>query len=170
MTTNHEPSAPRAFSGLADLEAARGERIGASAWITVTQELIDQFAELTNDRQWIHVDPERARRESPLGTTIAHGFLTLSLLSSMIEQCISFPTARAGFNYGFDRIRFVAPVPVNARIRGVFALEDVRPIAGGADVTWNAEVEVEGSAKPALSARWLTRTLFREAPVPSEAP
>jgi acyl dehydratase len=164
MNTNHEPPAaqPRAFAGVADLEAARGARIGESAWISVAQAMIDEFADLTRDRQWIHVDPERARRESPLATTIAHGFLTLSLLSSMIEQCISFPTARAGFNYGFDRIRFVAPVPVDAEIRGAFTVEDVRPIAGGADVTWHAEIEIRGAKKPALVATWLTRTLFRD--------
>jgi acyl dehydratase len=165
MNTNHEPAAaqPVAFSSVADLQQARGERIGASGWLTVTQAMIDDFAALTNDRQWIHVDPERARRESPLGTTIAHGFLTLSLLSSMIEQCVSFPTARAGYNYGFDRIRFAAPVPVNAQIRGVFAIENVRPIEGGADVTWRVSVEVRDAPKPALIATWLTRTLFRAA-------
>jgi acyl dehydratase len=163
MNTNHEQAAvqPVAFSGVADLQRAQGERVGASAWITVTQPMIDDFARLTNDPQWIHVDPERARRESPLGTTIAHGFLTLSLLSSMLEQCISFPTARAGYNYGFDKVRFVAPVPVNAQIRGVFTIEGVRPIEGGADVTWHAEVEVRDARKPALVATWLTRTLFR---------
>jgi acyl dehydratase len=164
MSTNHEPAAvqPVAFSSVADLQQAQGERVGASGWITVTQPMIDEFAELTNDRQWIHVDPERARRESPLGTTIAHGFLTLSLLSSMIEQCVSFPTARAGFNYGFDRVRFVAPVPANAQIRGVFTIENVRPIEGGADVTWRVGVEVRDAPKPALIATWLTRTLFRD--------
>jgi acyl dehydratase len=166
MNTNHEPPAiqPVAFSGLADLQQAQGEPIGASGWITVTQLMIDGFAELTSDRQWIHVDPERARRESPLQTTIAHGFLTLSLLSSMIAECISFPTARAGYNYGFDKVRFVAPVPVNAQIRGVFAIEHVRPIAGGADITWRAVVEVRDAPKPALVATWLTRTLFRDGP------
>jgi acyl dehydratase len=164
MNTNHEPPAaqPRAFAGVADLEAARGARIGESAWITVTQAMIDAFADLTGDRQWIHVDPERARRESPAGTTIAHGFLTLSLLSSMIGECISFPTARAGFNYGFDRIRFVTPVTVGSEIRGAFTLEDVRPVAGGADLTWHADVEIRGASKPALVATWLTRTLFRD--------
>jgi len=164
MSTNHEPAAlqPVAFSSLADLQQAVGQRVGASGWITVTQPLIDAFAELTNDRQWIHVDPERARRESPLGTTLAHGFLTLSLLSSMTAQCVRFPNARAGFNYGFDRVRFVSPVPVNAQIRGVFTIDAVRPIDGGADITWGVAVEVRDARKPAVIATWLTRTLFRD--------
>ncbi|MEO7038985.1 MAG: MaoC/PaaZ C-terminal domain-containing protein, partial [Candidatus Elarobacter sp.] len=98
------------FSTLVDLERARGRRVGESAWHTVAQELIDGFAQVTGDYQWIHVDPARARRESPLGTTIAHGFLTLALLPAMIAECVSFPTARLSLNYGFERIRFVAPV------------------------------------------------------------
>ena len=150
----------RTFSSAAELQRVRGERVGVSAWFTVTQPLVDEFARITNDRQWIHVDPERARRESPYGTTIAHGFLTLSLLSSMIEECIAFPTARMGFNYGFDRVRFVAPVPVGADIRGTFTLEDVREIENGADLTWRVEVEIRDASKPALAALWLTRVIF----------
>jgi acyl dehydratase len=148
------------FSNVADLMRARGESLGESEWLTVTQPMIDEFARLTNDHQWIHVDPDRARRESPLGTTIAHGFLTLSLLSSMIAQCVRFENVRASYNYGFDRVRFAAPVPVDARIRGSFALENVREIAGGADLTWRAEVHVRDASKPALAAQWLTRIVF----------
>ena len=151
------------FFGIADLERMRGERIGASAWQTVTQELVDEFARVTNDRQWIHVDPERARRESPAGTTIAHGFLTLSLLSSMIQQCLTFPTALMSLNYGFDRVRFVSPVPVGSEIRGVFSVEDVKPAGGGAQITWRAEVEIRDAPRPALSALWLSRVVFAEA-------
>lgn len=152
----------RVFSSVSDLVRARGERIGASAWFTVSQELIDRFAALTRDRQWIHVDVERAERESPLGTTIAHGFLTLSLLSSMLGEVVAFPTARMSLNYGFDRVRFVSPVPVGAEIRGVFTLADVKRIDGGAQVTWHAEVELRGAARPAVSALWIGRTLFGE--------
>ncbi len=148
------------FANVAELEAARGTRVGASAWFTVSQALIDEFARVINDPQWIHIDPERARRESPLGTTIAHGFLTLSLLSTLIAECVSMPTARMSLNYGFDRVRFVSPVPSGAQIRGVFTLEDVRPIPGGAQATWRAEVEVRDAPRPALSALWLTRALF----------
>ena len=151
------------FTSVADLERMHGERVGESAWRTVTQELIDQFAHVSGDHQWIHVDPERARRESPLGATIAHGFLTLSLLSSMTAEVISMPTARLSLNYGFDRLRFVSPVPVGSEIRGVFAIEEVRALDDGAQITWRAEVEIRNAAKPALAALWLTRVMFAEA-------
>jgi len=150
------------FTSVADLERMHGERVGESAWRTVTQELVDEFAHVSGDHQWIHVDPERARRESPLGTTIAHGFLTLSLLSSMTAEVISMPTARMSLNYGFDRLRFVSPVPVGSEIRGTFAIEDVRPIEDGAQITWRAEVEIRDAPKPALAALWLTRVVFAE--------
>lgn len=140
----------------------RGQHVGASAWRVVTQALVDDFARVIDDHQWIHVDPERARRESPLGTTIAHGFLTLSLLSSLIAEVISMPTARMSLNYGFDRIRFVSPVPVDAQIRGTFAIEDIRPVGDGVQIAWRAEVEVRDAPKPALSALWLTRAVFSE--------
>jgi acyl dehydratase len=148
------------FSSVADLERARGQRVGESAWRTVTQALVDEFAQVIDDHQWIHVDPERAKRESPLGTTIAHGFLTLSLLSSLIAEVVSMQHARFGLNYGFERVRFVAPVPVGSEIRGTFAIEDVRPVDGGAQITWRAEVEIRHALKPALSALWLTRVVF----------
>jgi acyl dehydratase len=150
------------FSSVADLERVRGDRIGESSWLTITQELIDDFARVTGDHQWIHVDPERARRESPLGTTIAHGFLTLSLLSKLIGECVRMEGAVMSLNYGFDRVRFVSPVPVNAQIRGTFFLEDVRPTGdGGAQVTWRAEVGLRDAVKPALAALWLSRVVFR---------
>jgi acyl dehydratase len=148
------------FSSVADLERMRGQRVGESAWRTVTQELVDDFARVSGDHQWIHVDPERARRESPLGTTIAHGFLTLSLLSSLTAEVVRMENARMGLNYGFDRVRFVAPVPVGSEIRGTFVIEDVRPVDGGAQITWRAEVEIRNAPKPALSALWLTRVVF----------
>jgi acyl dehydratase len=148
------------FSSVADLERARGQRVGESAWRTVTQELVNEFAQVIDDHQWIHIDPERARRESPLGTTIAHGFLTLSLLSSLIAEVVSMQNARFGLNYGFERVRFVAPVPVGSEIRGTFAIEDVRPVDGGAQITWRAEIEIRDAPKPALSALWLTRVVF----------
>jgi acyl dehydratase len=142
----------------------RGQSVGQSDWLTVTQQLVDDFARVSQDQQWIQVDPERAKRESPLGTTIAHGFLTVSLLSHLIQQCISFPTARMSLNYGFDRLRFVSPVPVGSQIRGVFALEDVKQVPGGAQITWRADVEIRDAAKPALSALWLSRIVFAAAP------
>ena len=151
---------PAVFTSVADLERMRGQRVGESAWRTVTQELVDEFAHVSGDHQWIHVDPERARRESPLGTTIAHGFLTLSLLSSLTAEVVSMPNARFGLNYGFDRVRFVAPVPVGSEIRATLAIEDVRVLDDGAQITWRAEVEIRDAPKPALSALWLTRVVF----------
>ena len=153
---------PTVFTSVADLERMRGQRVGESAWRTVTQELVDDFARVSGDHQWIHVDPERARRESPFGTTVAHGFLTLSLLSSLSAEVISMQNPRFGLNYGFDRVRFVSPVPVGSEIRGTFAIEEVRPIDGGAQITWRAEVELRDAPKPALSALWLTRVIFAD--------
>ena len=153
---------PTEFSSVADLERSRGARVGASAWSRVTQAMVDAFAEVTGDRQWIHVDPERARRESPMGGPVAHGFLTVSLLPSLIAQCVRFPNARLSLNYGFDRLRFVSPVPVGAEIRATFVLDDVRAVDGGAQLTWRVEVEVRGAERPALAALWLTRVLFAE--------
>jgi acyl dehydratase len=150
------------FTSVADLERMRGQRVGESAWRTVTQELVDDFARVSGDHQWIHVDPERARRESPFGTTVAHGFLTLSLLSSLSAEVISMQNPRFGLNYGFDRLRFVSPVPVGSQIRGTFAIEDVRRLDDGAQITWRAEVEIRDAPKPALSAVWLTRVVFAE--------
>jgi len=150
------------FTSVADLERMRGQRVGESAWRTVTQELVDDFARVSGDHQWIHVDPERARRESPFGTTVAHGFLTLSLLSSLSAEVISMQNPRFGLNYGFDRLRFVSPVPVGSQIRGTFAIEDVRRLDDGAQITWRAEVEIRNARKPALAALWLTRVVFAE--------
>jgi len=151
---------PTVFSSVADLERMRGQRVGESAWRTVTQELIDDFARVSGDHQWIHVDPERARRESPFRTTVAHGFLTLSLLSSLSAEVFRMRNARFGLNYGFDRVRFVSPVPVGSDIRGTFAIEEIRQIEGGAQITWRAEVEIRDAPKPALAALWVTRFMF----------
>jgi acyl dehydratase len=148
------------FTSVADLERMRGQRVGESAWRTITQALVDEFAHVSGDYQWIHVDTERARRDSPFGTTIAHGFLTLSLLSSLSAEVISMRDARMGVNYGFDRVRFVAPVRVGSEVRGTFAIDDVRALDGGAQITWRVEVEIRGAPKPALSALWLTRVMF----------
>jgi acyl dehydratase len=150
------------FTSVADLERMRGQRVGESAWRTITQALVDEFAQVSGDHQWIHVDPERARRESPFGTTVAHGFLTLSLLSSLSAEVISMQNARMGVNYGFDRVRFAAPVPVGSDIRGTFAIEDVRPVNGGAQITWRVAVELRDAPKPAVSALWLTRVTFAD--------
>lgn len=142
--------------------AAAGLRPGAefvSDWLAVDQARIDAFAEATLDRQFIHVDPVRARAETPFGGTIAHGFLTLALISPLAGAAIPrVPGTRLGLNYGFDRIRFVAPVPAGARIRGRFRLEALEaPEPGELRFRWAATVEIEGAARPALAAVWLTR-------------
>lgn len=129
-----------------------------SDYLLITQSMIDAFADCTLDRQWIHVDPVRAAAESPFGTTVAHGFLTLSLLSHFFVECLVFEKRRMGVNFGFDRVRFTAPVRVGARVRGSFQLEEVQDLEpAGAQCLWDARVEIERVDKPALVAKWLTR-------------
>jgi acyl dehydratase len=147
----------RIFQDIAEIEAAVGTHVGTSPWITVTQAMIDDFAEITRDRQWIHIDVERAKRESPFGTPIAHGFLTLSLLSTMIQTTLRTANVKLSVNYGFEKIRFVSPVPVDSDVRGSFSVGDVKRTPDGAQVTWNVEVQVKGSDRPALVAAWLGR-------------
>jgi acyl dehydratase len=134
-----------------------GQEVAVSDWFEVTQERINQFAEATEDRQWIHTDPERAARESPYQTTIAHGFLTLSLLSKLAMSTMSVGGVSMGINYGLNRVRFIAPVPAGARIRGRFTLVALEEINGGAQATWSVTVEREGGDKPCCAAEWLVR-------------
>lgn len=149
---------PKEITSLEELKNLVGQEIGLSDWFEVTQSRINDFAEATLDRQWIHLDVERARAESPYGTTIAHGFLTLSLISYLGSQALSLrPLFRTGINYGLNRVRFPAAVPAGARIRARFVLQSVEEIPGGIHVTWNVTVEVEGGQKPALVAEWLVR-------------
>ncbi|WP_315925295.1 MaoC family dehydratase [Mesorhizobium sp. SP-1A] len=145
---------------LETLLANAGKEIGASPWRTVTQHMIDLFGDATDDHQFIHCDPERAARETPFGGTIAHGFLTLSLLSTLaFETLPPIEKAKMGVNHGFDQVRFLAPVKTGSRIRARFVLADVkaRP-SGWVQMTQDVTIEIEGSAKPALTARWLTLT------------
>ncbi|HEX7316344.1 MAG TPA: MaoC family dehydratase [Pyrinomonadaceae bacterium] len=134
-----------------------GREVALSEWLEVSQERINQFAEATEDRQWIHVDPERAARESPFKETIAHGFLTLSLLSELGRTAMSVGGVRMGVNYGLNRVRFVAPVPAGSRIRGRFTLAAFEEIKGGAQATWKVSVEREGSDRSCCVAEWLVR-------------
>ena len=134
-----------------------GQEVGVGDWLDVSQERINQFAEATEDRQWIHTDPERAARESPFKETIAHGFLTLSLLSELGKRAILVGGVRMVINYGLNRVRFVSPVPSGSRVRGRFALASVEDISGGAQATWKVTVEREGSEKPSCVAEWLVR-------------
>lgn len=143
-----------------ELVANQGKEIGLSPWRVVSQQMIDQFADATDDHQFIHVDPERAARETAFGGTIAHGFLSLSLLSAMtFETLPQLEGASVGINHGFDKIRFIAPVKSGARIRTRFVLANVnaRP-SGWVHIDYDVTIEIENSAKPALTARWLTLT------------
>ena len=142
---------------LAELERLVGTELGVSDWRIVTQQQVDGFADATDDHQWIHVDPERAARESPYGATVAHGFLSLSLIVALVSEVVEVPDARIGINYGLDRVRFPAPVPVGSRIRGRVVLAGFEPIAGGAQLRFAVTVEREGSEKPCVVAEWITR-------------
>ena len=145
------------IENLAALQTHVGSEVALSEWLEVTQDRINQFAEATADRQWIHTDPERAARESPFKETIAHGFLTLSLLSELMKLAITVGGVRMGINYGLNRVRFVSPVPAGARIRGRFVLAALEPIDGGVQALWNVTVERDGSGKPCCVAEWLVR-------------
>jgi acyl dehydratase len=141
-----------------DVRTSIGREAGVSNWLVVTQELIDGFADLTGDRQWIHIDAERARSESPFGATIAHGFLTVALLSRLVSEAVEVTTeCKLRVNYGFNRLRFPAPVPAGARIRARVTPNAVRDIEGGIEIAWGVVVEVENQAKPAIAAEWLVR-------------
>ena len=141
----------------AELEAFVGQEVGVSDWTLVDQAKIDAFADLTFDPYFIHTDPERAKRETPFGSTIAHGFLTLSMLSVMAYDALPDIVGRTmGMNYGFDKIRFISPVPAGSRIRGRFKISEVTRKPGQAVVRYAVSVEIEGKDKPALTAEWLT--------------
>ncbi|MDT7552964.1 MAG: hypothetical protein QOI16_1500 [Pseudonocardiales bacterium] len=146
----------RVFNGVDELRAAIGTQLGSSDWITVDQSQIDMFADATDDHQWIHVDEERAKA-GPFGTTIAHGFLTLSLLSSLIKQIYTVENVKMGINYGLNKVRFTSPVPVGSKVRGTIDLVDVSDVNGGVQVVNKVVVEIEGAERPALVAEWLTR-------------
>jgi acyl dehydratase len=141
----------RVFSSLDDLKAAAGEELGSSDWVTVTQEQIDTFADATGDHQWIHVDPERAAT-GPFGTTIAHGYLTLSLLPAFAAQIYDVQGLAFGMNYGANKVRFPSPVPVGSRLRGTATLKETSDIAIGTQVVITFVVEREGADKPACVA------------------
>jgi len=134
-----------------------GQEVAVSGWLEVTQERIDQFADATGDRQWIHVDTARAAAESPFKITIAHGFLTLSLVSALLRDAVEFTGLRMAINYGMNRLRFVAPVPAGSRVRARFTPASVDDEKGSIQVTWQVTVERERSDKPVLVAEWLVR-------------
>ena len=144
------------FAKLQELQAQVGQEIGLSDWITVDQPRIDQFAQATGDHQWIHIDPVKAA-QGPFGRTIAHGFLTLSLLPELFVKAFDIGDVRMGVNYGLNKVRFTAPVPSGGRVRGRFVLREYQPLEGGAQLTVEATIELEGSNKPACIAETISR-------------
>jgi acyl dehydratase len=149
---------PAKIASIDALKDSIGREIAVSDWIVVTQERIAEFAEATGDRQWIHLDRERAQKESPYGTTIAHGFLTLSLLSFLMQNAIQFEQAgRRAINYGLNRVRFPSVVRAGSRIRGRFALAAFKDLGDAIEFVLSVTVECEGSDKPACIAEWVVR-------------
>ena|SRR5215469_1497114 len=135
-----------------------GKEIGVSDWLVISQDRINAFADATGDRQWIHLNAERAKRESPFGKTIAHGFLTLSLISHLMQQTVQIRTgSRLAVNYGLNRVRFPAPVREGSRIRGHFTLASFKDLSDSYEAIFNCSVECEGLEKPACVAEWLVR-------------
>jgi len=146
----------KTYAHLSDLQALVGQPLGTSEWITVDQARIDAFADATLDRQWIHIDAERAA-QGPFGTTIAHGFLTLSLLPAFFASAFEIGDTRMGVNYGLNRVRFTAPVPAGSRLRANFKLLAYEPLDGGAQLVTEVTVEREGAERPACVAEAVTR-------------
>jgi acyl dehydratase len=147
----------KTFETLADLSALVGQEVAVSDWITITQEQVNLFAQATGDHQWIHVDPEKARA-GPFGAPIAHGFLTLSMLPKFFALSMHIVQVRMGVNYGLNKVRFTAPVPVGSRLRARMTLLKSEPVdQAGVQMTWNVEVEREGATKPVCIAESLAR-------------
>ena len=144
------------YPRLQDLAALVGSEIGVSDWITIDQARIDLFAEATGDHQWIHVDPVRAA-QGPFGATVAHGFLTLSLLPELAQNALAIDDVRMGINYGLNKVRFPGPVKSGSRLRGRFRLLAFEPLPGGAQLTFEVTMEVEGSSKPVCVAESVSR-------------
>ena len=142
---------------LAHLGELVGREVATSDWLAVTQDRINAFADATDDHQWIHVDTERARAETPFGATIAHGFLTLSLLSALMRDAVTVDGPRMTLNYGLNRVRFVSPVPSGSRIRARVALATIDDMGDSIQATWSVTIEREGGDKPAVVAEWIVR-------------
>lgn len=151
----------KVITSIEDAAASVGEELGVSDWVLIDQQRVDAFAEATGDHQWIHTDPDRARAESPYGATIAHGLLTLSLIPALSKQCYVVENAKMGINYGLNKVRFIAPVPVGSRVRVRSSLVDVTRIDDEvAHLTVQHTVELDGSSKPAAIAEMIARTVF----------
>lgn len=155
--------AASAFATLDDLRSSVGQQVFLTEWVRIDQKRIDLFAQATEDYQWIHVDPGRAARSSPFGGTIAHGFLTLSLLGKFYEQFLSLPFCEMGINYGLNKVRFTQPVKAGSRVRGRFVLSRLDDISGGLQLTFGVTLEIEGGDKPACIAESVVRQYFKAA-------
>jgi acyl dehydratase len=148
----------REITSVEELRSLAGREVAVSDWFEVTQDRINLFADATGDHQWIHVDVERARAESPYGATIAHGFLTLSLLSQLMPQTVKIKIPiKMGVNYGLNKVRFPSAVPAGSKIRARAVLQSVEDVEGGHQLVWSLTVEREGSEKPCCVAEWLVR-------------
>lgn len=154
-------NAPRPFATLEDLRRRVGSEAFVTDWVTVTQKRIDLFAEATGDFQWIHVDTERAKRESPFGSTVAHGFLTLSLLGKFYDDHLSLPFCEMGINYGLNKVRFTHPVRAESRVRGRFVLARLDDIEGGIQLSFSVTIDIEGQERPACVAESVVRQYFK---------
>ncbi len=149
------------LESLQSLKEYAGREIATTGWLTVTQERIQQFADATEDRQWIHVDAERAQRQSPYQATIAHGFLTLSLMSHFLREAIQLPgEVRQTINYGLNRVRFPAPVRAGETIRARILLQSCRDLPGSVEAVFDIAIETEGAQKPCCVAEWILRYFF----------
>ncbi|MES2739905.1 MAG: MaoC family dehydratase [Pseudomonadota bacterium] len=147
----------REIADLADMTALVGQEVAVSDWVEIDQERVNRFADATGDHQWIHVDVERARRESPYGATVAHGFLTLALLPAMLVNAVRMRDMTISINYGLNKVRFPAPVPVGSRVRARFVILSVSQTDDGAQVDWGVTVERAGGDKPVCVAQFLMR-------------
>ncbi|MET0900635.1 MAG: MaoC family dehydratase [Mycobacterium sp.] len=147
----------RTFESVDELVAAKGEELGSSEWVTITQDEVNLFADATGDHQWIHVDPERAA-QGPFGATIAHGFLTLALLPRLTHQIFAVNGVKLGINYGLNKVRFPSPVPVGSKVRGTTTLADTQDVGQGTvQATLTTVIEIDGAAKPACVAESIVR-------------
>ncbi len=148
----------RTIQSTDELKSLIGQEVATSDWFEITQQCINDFADATEDHQWIHIDVERAETDSPFHSTIAHGFLTLSLMPHLAAQAFKVQgDFKMGINYGLNRLRFVSPVPAGSRVRARFVLQAVEDVAGGLQLAWSVTCDIEGGQKPALVAEWLVR-------------
>jgi acyl dehydratase len=148
----------REITSVEELRSLVGQEVAVGDWFEVTQDRINLFAEATGDHQWIHIDVERARAESPYGTTIAHGFLTLSLLSYLVSQTVAIKLPiKMGINYGLNKVRFPSAVPAGSKLRARAVLQSLEEIPGGQQLIWSVTIEREGGDKPCCVAEWLVR-------------